>query len=85
MRAVLFYQLCTSGHPADLVKPRAKISSVGLPSKIIFSFEILSNVRIKPHPQDRLGFCRLGILFHGFRPKLKKSLKDQFTADFLIK
>ena len=28
---------------------------------------------------------RLGIIFHGFRPKLKKSLKDQFSAVFLIK
>ena len=50
-----------------------------------FKLQILSNVRIKPYSYGRLGFGRLDIIFHGFRPKLKKSLKYQFSAVFLIK
>ena len=71
-RTAIFYQVCTPGHPADLVKPPTKIPSLDLPPKVIFSFKIFSNVRIKPYLQDRLGFGRLAIIFHGFRPKLKK-------------
>ena len=65
MRTVLFYQLYTgklytAGHSADLVEPLAKISSLGLHLKVIFSFQISSNVRIKLYPLDRLGIGRVG-------------------------
>ena len=49
-RTVIFYQLCTAGYSADLAEPLGKISSLGLPLKVIFSFQIFSNVRIKPYP-----------------------------------
>ena len=81
-RTVTFYQVCTPGYPADLTEPLGKILSLGLLLKVIFGFQIFSNFRIKPYPWDRLCFGRLGIIFHGFRPKLKKSLKDQFSAVF---
>ena len=68
-----------------MAEPLGKISSLGLHLKVIFSFQIFSNVRINPYPYDRLGFGKLGIIFHGFRPKQKKSRKDQFSAVFLIK
>ena len=49
-RTVIFYQVCTLGYPAGLGEPLGKISSLGLPSKVIFRFQIVSNVRIKPYP-----------------------------------
>ena len=49
-RTVIFYQVCTPGYPADLTKTFGKILSLGLHLKVIFSFQIFSNVRIKPYP-----------------------------------
>ena len=49
-RTVIFYQVCTLGYPAYLTEPLGMISSLGLHLKVIFSFQIFSNVRIKPYP-----------------------------------
>ena len=81
-RTVIFYQVSIPAYPANLSEQLGKISSLGLHLSVIFSFQIFSNVRIKSYSEDRFGFGRLGIIFHGFRPKLKKSLKDQFSAVF---
>ena len=63
MQTALFYQIFTPSLRADVAEPLANISSLGLHLKVIFSFEIFSNVGIKPFPKDRLGFGRLGCIF----------------------
>ena len=60
-------QLCDSYPSANLAVPFVKLSSLGLPLKVIFSFQIFSNVGIKPYPQDKLGFGRLGYFISWFQ------------------
>ena len=43
-------QSCGIDLYADLAVPLVKLSSLGLLVKLIFGFQILSNVRIKPYP-----------------------------------
>ena len=60
MRARGQFYFTSSGLPADMAEPLAKISLLGLHLRVIFSFQIFSNVRIKPYTWDRLGFGGLG-------------------------
>ena len=45
-----YFQLFGSDLSADMAAPLIKLSSLGLLLKVIFSFQIFSNVRIKPYP-----------------------------------
>ena len=63
-------------------RPTARnLSSLGLLLKVNFEFQIFSSFRIKPYPQDKLGFGRLGYFILWFYVKTKKVTKISVSGD----